>query len=110
MNPKAKITPVERAEAELDGDLLTFVADLNDSCDLGVPESKIAMVDARVREAVAKAQAVIVARLKSRAYEVMESYRNSGADETLDADTWDAAVQAADPSRYDVMWMREWEA
>jgi hypothetical protein len=108
MNTKAKITAIGRAEAELEELLSDAVVDL----EITTPLSNEVEAELRrnLEKIVGAAQDVVLARLKTRAYEVRESYRNSGADETVDADTWDAAVEAADPNGYDILWMRGWKA
>lgn len=111
MTTRTEMTSLERAEADLDGDLVTFTADLMDI--LGMLSTELSStqmedLDKLARKLVRQGQDVVVARLKEKAYECRVGYENSGADQTIDADTWDNAVQAADPSEYDIFWMREW--
>lgn len=111
MTTRAQMTAVERAEYDLDNDRVTFAADVLDR--LGITESEVTNqqmeeLDKLARQLIRKAQNVVVDRIKTKAAECRAEYENSGADQTIDADTWDDAVQAADPSEYDVFWMRTW--
>jgi hypothetical protein len=107
MKSRAKIDHIERAEAELREEVSTTTTDL--AIRVALSEEAENELSRHLDEIVAKAQNLVVARLKTRCFEVRESYRNSGAEKTVDADTWDSAVEAADPAAYDIMWMREWE-
>jgi superfamily II DNA or RNA helicase len=103
---KALITPVERVDAELKEGLTDVLSDLAQATVLS--EEEWAELNGNLVKVVEAAQAVIIARLKTRAYAVSESYRNSGADDTPDQDAWEDAVQVADPAAYDPMWVRGW--
>lgn len=107
MNSRATMTPTDRAEADLRETLSGAITDL--AVAVALSEETETELREHLDEVIRKAQDVIVNRLKDRAYEVRRGYDNSGADETVDADTWDAAVEAADPAEYDIMWMRTWK-
>lgn len=107
MNTKAKITPVERAEAELDELVSTAITDL--AVRTKITGGSEAQLRTDIDEIVMAAQHVILARLKTKAYEVTrEGYSPSEDSSHLDA--WDDAVELADPNGYDVLWKRTWKA
>lgn len=106
-NTKAKITPTERAEAVLEENTFLLLTDLSHVVDLsGVVEAELRENLERV---VRAAQDIVLARLKTRAYEVRNAAHASGADGVDVAELWDAAVEVGDPARYDITWMRTWE-
>lgn len=101
---RARLSAVERAEAELDEERreLAVYATLCPS-DLDGFED-------RLNNVVRAAQDIVLARLKTKAYDVWAGYVNTGEDDTPDLDAWDDALQTADHSAYDILWKREWQA
>lgn len=109
MTTDTKLTAAERAEAELEEEL-RFVGPELEAEGVELTEAQSRWLEAKTRQITRLAQNVVLARLKARAYEVSESHRNSGGGEAIDAenDAWDDAVHVADPSEYEVSWMRSY--
>lgn len=105
----AKLTPVERAEFDVELAETELFAVLNQAGVSLSPDQATELTQA-ASKLVAAAQAVVVTRLKTKAYEEEEKLRNTdpGPDERAAAEAWDDAVQVADPSEYNLRWMQTW--